>query len=166
MNADLGFSASVFGFAGGIFFVSYALLEVPSNMLMMRFGTRLWVTRIMISWGVISAAQMFVTTPTQFYALRFLLGAAEAGFFPAILYYASLWFPAQWRGRVPGRPSRACPRIVSPRIERPRAPICLWFTIPEAEMHELISNRGASGEIWTARRARNAEVSGDESGSL
>ena len=74
--------------------------------------------------------------------------------------------PAQWRGRVPGRPSRACPRIVSPRIERPRAPICLWFTIPEAEMHELISNRGASGEIWTARRARNAEVSGDESGSL
>jgi ACS family tartrate transporter-like MFS transporter len=103
MNADLGFSASVFGFAGGIFFVSYALLEVPSNMLMMRFGTRLWVTRIMISWGVISAAQMFVTTPLQFYALRFLLGAAEAGFFPAILYYASLWFPAQWRGRVISR---------------------------------------------------------------
>jgi ACS family tartrate transporter-like MFS transporter len=103
MNADLGFSASVFGFAGGIFFVSYALLEVPSNMLMMRFGTRLWVTRIMISWGVISAAQMFVTTPMQFYALRFLLGAAEAGFFPAILYYASLWFPAQWRGRVISR---------------------------------------------------------------
>ena len=103
MNADLGFSASVFGFAGGIFFVSYALLEVPSNMLMMRFGTRLWVTPIMISWGVISAAQMFVTTPMQFYALRFLLGAAEAGFFPAILYYASLWFPAQWRGRVISR---------------------------------------------------------------
>ncbi|WP_310476512.1 MFS transporter, partial [Sandarakinorhabdus sp.] len=103
MNADLGFSASVFGFAGGIFFVSYALLEAPSNMLMMRFGTRLWVTRIMISWGVISAAQMFVTTPMQFYALRFLLGAAEAGFFPAILYYASLWFPAQWRGRVISR---------------------------------------------------------------
>ncbi|WP_197042046.1 MFS transporter [Sandarakinorhabdus oryzae] len=103
MNRDLGFTASVYGFAGGLFFVSYALLEVPSNMLMMRFGTRVWVTRIMISWGLISAAQMFVTTPFQYYVLRFLLGAAEAGFFPSILFYASLWFPAQWRGRVVSR---------------------------------------------------------------
>jgi hypothetical protein len=71
--------------------------------------------------------------------------------------------PARWRGRVPGRPSPRSPRIVSPRIERPRAPKGLWFTIPEAEMHELISNRGASTKIWTARRARKAEVSGDES---
>ena len=103
MNKDLGFTATVYGFAGGIFFISYALLEVPSNMAMMRFGTRLWVTRIMISWGILSAALMFVTTPTQFYVLRFLLGAAEAGFFPAILYYASIWFPAQWRARVVSR---------------------------------------------------------------
>lgn len=103
MNADLGFTATVYGFAGGIFFVSYALLEVPSNMAMMRFGTRVWVTRIMISWGILSAAQMFVTTPMHFYIVRFLLGAAEAGFFPAILYYASIWFPAQWRGRVVSR---------------------------------------------------------------
>ncbi|OYQ33087.1 hypothetical protein CHU93_03280 [Sandarakinorhabdus cyanobacteriorum] len=103
MNRDLGFTASVYGFAGGLFFVSYALLEVPSNMLMMRFGTRRWVTRIMISWGLISAAQMLVTTPLEYYVLRFLLGAAEAGFFPAILFYASLWFPAQWRGRVVSR---------------------------------------------------------------
>lgn len=103
MNRDLGFTASVYGFAGGLFFVSYALLEVPSNMLMMRFGTRRWVTRIMISWGLISAAQMFVSTPFEYYLLRFLLGAAEAGFFPAILFYASLWFPAQWRGRVVSR---------------------------------------------------------------
>jgi MFS transporter, ACS family, tartrate transporter len=103
MNRDLGFTASVYGFAGGLFFVSYALLEVPSNMLMMRFGTRRWVTRIMISWGLISAAQMFVTTPLQYYVLRFLLGAAEAGFFPSILFYASLWFPARWRGRVVSR---------------------------------------------------------------
>jgi MFS transporter, ACS family, tartrate transporter len=103
MNADLGFTATVYGFAGGVFFVSYALLEVPSNVAMMRFGTRVWLTRIMISWGVISAATMFVQTPLQFYALRFLLGAAEAGFFPAILFYASIWFPAKWRGRAVSR---------------------------------------------------------------
>ena len=72
--------------------------------------------------------------------------------------------PARWRGRVPGRPSRACSRSVSPRIERPHAPKGLWFTVPEAEMHELISNRGASAKIRTARRARKAEVSGHESG--
>jgi ACS family tartrate transporter-like MFS transporter len=103
MNADLGFTATVYGFAGGVFFISYALLEVPSNIAMMRFGTRVWLTRIMITWGVISAAQMFVQTPMQFYVLRFLLGAAEAGFFPAILYYASLWFPSKWRGRAVSR---------------------------------------------------------------
>jgi ACS family tartrate transporter-like MFS transporter len=103
MNEDLGFSATIYGLAGGIFFVSYALLEVPSNVAMMRFGTRVWITRIMISWGLISAAQMFVQTPMQFYILRFLLGAAEAGFFPAILFYASLWFPAKWRGRAVSR---------------------------------------------------------------
>lgn len=103
MNEDLGFSATVYGIAGGIFFVSYALLEVPSNVAMMRFGTRVWITRIMITWGLISAAQMFVQTPLQFYILRFLLGAAEAGFFPAILFYASLWFPAKWRGRAVSR---------------------------------------------------------------
>jgi ACS family tartrate transporter-like MFS transporter len=103
MNEDLGFSATVYGFAGGVFFVSYALLEVPSNVAMMRFGTRLWITRIMITWGIISAATMFVQTPMQFYILRFLLGAAEAGFFPAVLFYASLWFPAKWRGRAVSR---------------------------------------------------------------
>jgi ACS family tartrate transporter-like MFS transporter len=103
MNADLGFTATVYGFAGGVFFISYALLEVPSNVAMMRFGTRVWLTRIMISWGVISAATMFVQTPLQFYVLRFLLGAAEAGFFPAILFYASIWFPAKWRGRAVSR---------------------------------------------------------------
>ena len=103
MNRDLGFTATVYGFAGGIFFVSYALLEVPSNMAMMRFGARVWVTRIMISWGVLSAALMFLTTPMQYYVLRFLLGAAEAGCFPAGLYYASTWFPTQWRARVVSR---------------------------------------------------------------
>lgn len=103
MNHDLGFTATVYGFAGGVFFVSYALLEIPSNVAMMRFGTRVWLTRIMVTWGLISAATLFVQTPLQFYILRFLLGAAEAGFFPAILFYASLWFPAQWRGRAVSR---------------------------------------------------------------
>lgn len=103
MNEDLGFSATVYGLAGGIFFISYALLEVPSNVAMMRFGTRVWITRIMVTWGLISAAQMFVQTPMQFYVLRFLLGAAEAGFFPAILFYASIWFPVKWRGRAVSR---------------------------------------------------------------
>lgn len=103
MNRDLGFTATIYGFAGGVFFVSYALLEVPSNIAMMRFGPRLWMARIMISWGLLSAAHMFVSTPTQFYVLRFLLGAAEAGFIPAVMYYVSLWFPVQWRGRAVSR---------------------------------------------------------------
>ena len=103
MNADLGFTATIYGIAGGIFFLSYALLEVPSSAALMRFGTRIWLTRIMITWGLISAAQMFVQTPMQFYVLRFLLGAAEAGFFPAVLFFASLWFPAKWRGRAVSR---------------------------------------------------------------
>jgi ACS family tartrate transporter-like MFS transporter len=103
MNADLGFTATVYGIAGGIFFLSYALLEVPSSAALMRFGTRIWLTRIMITWGLISAAQMLVQTPMQFYVLRFLLGAAEAGFFPAVLFYASQWFPAKWRGRAVSR---------------------------------------------------------------
>ena len=103
MNADLGFTATIYGIAGGIFFLSYATLEVPSNMAMMRFGPRVWLTRIMVTWGIVSAATMFVQTPLQFYIMRFLLGAAEAGFFPAVLYYVSHWFPGQWRGRAVSR---------------------------------------------------------------
>jgi ACS family tartrate transporter-like MFS transporter len=103
MNADLGFTATIYGLAGGLFFLSYALLEVPSNLAMARFGARTWIARIMVTWGIVSAATMFVQTPMQFYVMRFLLGAAEAGFFPAIIYYVSLWFPERWRGRAVGR---------------------------------------------------------------
>ena len=99
MNRDLGFSAAAFSVGAGIFFIGYALFEVPSNLLLVRVGARRWVARIMITWGVLASALMFVRTPTQFYAIRFLLGVAEAGFFPAILYYLSQWYPASMRAR-------------------------------------------------------------------
>lgn len=100
MQADLGFGEAVFGLGAGIFFLSYFLLEVPSNMLLARFGARRWIARIMVSWGLLSVATLFVQTPTQFYVLRFLLGAAEAGFFPGVMLYLTRWYPAQRRGRV------------------------------------------------------------------
>src|SRR6478672_9507203 len=99
MNQDLHFSASVYGFGAGLFFVSYALLEVPSNLLLVRFGARRWLARIMVTWGLLAAGMMFVHTPTQFYVMRFLLGAAEAGFFPGVVFYLAQWFPARHRGR-------------------------------------------------------------------
>ena len=100
MNRALGFSASVYGFGAGIFFVSYVIFEIPSNLLLDRFGVRVWIARIMITWGVVSAATMFVRSPESFFALRFLLGAAEAGFFPGIILYLTRWFPAAERARA------------------------------------------------------------------
>ena len=100
MNEDLGFSAAVFGFGAGVFFVGYALCEVPSNLLLVRVGARLWIARIMITWGIISTAMMFVEGPLSFYVLRFLLGVAEAGFLPGILYYLGHWFPSRERARA------------------------------------------------------------------
>jgi ACS family tartrate transporter-like MFS transporter len=103
MNGDLGFSATAYGFGVGIFFVGYALFEVPSNLMLARFGARRWIARIMITWGVIASAMMFVRTPPQFYTLRFLLGLAEAGFFPGIVYYLAHWFPPNHRARALSR---------------------------------------------------------------
>src|SRR5256886_12121881 len=93
MNSKLGFSSAAFGFGSGVFFLGYCLCEVPSNLILHRVGARRWIARIMMSWGVISVAMMFVRTTLAFYVLRFLLGAAEAGFFPGMLYYLSLWYP-------------------------------------------------------------------------
>src|SRR5437870_4772028 len=93
MNSDLGFSSAAFGFGSGVFFVGYCLFEVPSNLILHRVGARRWIARIMISWGAISVAMMFVRTTATFYMLRFLLGAAEAGFFPGVVYYLSHWYP-------------------------------------------------------------------------
>lgn len=100
MNADLGLSAQVFGLGAGIFFVGYVLFEVPSNVMLERFGARVWIARIMISWGILSAAMAFVQGPKSFYAVRFLLGIAEAGFFPGIIFYLTCWFPSQHRARI------------------------------------------------------------------
>ncbi|MES2177531.1 MAG: MFS transporter [Gemmatimonadota bacterium] len=99
MNKDLGLSSGAFGLGAGIFFIGYSLFEVPSNLLLVRVGARRWIARIMISWGILATAMMLVRTPMQFYAVRFLLGVAEAGFFPAIIYYLSVWFPASMRAR-------------------------------------------------------------------
>jgi len=100
MQAELQFSDAVYGVGAGIFFIGYFLFEVPSNLLMTRAGARIWIARIMISWGVISSALMFTTSAASFYVLRFLLGVAEAGFFPGIILYLTYWYPAQRRARM------------------------------------------------------------------
>ncbi|MGH8786859.1 MAG: MFS transporter [Cupriavidus necator] len=100
MLNDLQFSETIYGLGAGIFFIGYFLFEVPSNVILHKVGARIWIARIMITWGAISAAMMFVTTPTMFYVLRFLLGIAEAGFFPGIILYLTYWYPANRRGRT------------------------------------------------------------------
>jgi ACS family tartrate transporter-like MFS transporter len=102
MSADIGLSAAAYGLGAGMFFIGYALLEIPSNAGMYRFGARKWIARILISWGIFATAMALVNGETTFYVVRFLLGAAEAGFFPAILFYLTLWFPAPQRVLVLG----------------------------------------------------------------
>src|SRR6201991_485286 len=102
MNKDLGFSASQFGFGAGVFFIAYFLFEVPSNLALERFGARRWIARIMFSWGVLSMAQAWVGGATSFNVVRFLLGIAEAGFFPGVIFYITLWFPSAYRARIVG----------------------------------------------------------------
>ena len=99
MNKDLGFTPEIYGWGAGIFFFGYFLFEIPSNVILTHVGARRWICRIMASWGVISAANAFVQGPTSFYVLRFLLGLAEAGFAPGMIFYLSLWFPARLRAR-------------------------------------------------------------------
>src|SRR6476660_9838085 len=100
MNRDLGFSPSVYGFAASIFFVSYAIFQIPATVLLERMGARRTVFAIMTAWGALSAATAFVHEPTLFYVLRFLLGVAEAGFFPGIILYLTFWFPREYRARI------------------------------------------------------------------
>ncbi|GJE09506.1 MFS transporter [Methylobacterium longum] len=100
MNKDLGFTSAVFGFGAGVFFFGYFLCEVPSNIILDKVGARLWIARVMITWGIISFAFAFVQGEYSFYTLRFLLGAAEAGFFPGIILYLSYWFPIRYRAGV------------------------------------------------------------------
>ena len=103
MNRDLHFSASIYGFGAGLFFLSYAACEIPSNLLLVRFGASRWIARIMLTWGLLAMGMIFVKTPLQFYVMRFLLGMAEAGFFPGVVFYLSQWFPAKVRARTISR---------------------------------------------------------------
>jgi ACS family tartrate transporter-like MFS transporter len=100
MNQQLGLSAGQFGLAAGVFFLGYSTFEIPSNLMLYRFGARRWLARIMISWGLVSAGTAFVVGPNSFYALRLLLGIAEAGFFPGVTFFLAAWFPAQYRTRM------------------------------------------------------------------
>jgi MFS transporter, ACS family, tartrate transporter len=100
MNKQLGLSPSQFGLAAGIFFLGYSSFEIPSNLMLYRFGARRWLARIMISWGIVSTAMVFVVGPNSFYALRLLLGIAEAGFFPGVTFFLAAWFPIQFRTRM------------------------------------------------------------------
>ena len=100
MSASLHLDAPVFGFAAGIFFVGYFIFEVPSNVVLTKVGARIWIARIMVFWGLVTISMMFVTGAKSFTALRFLLGAAEAGFFPGILFYLTRWYRAKDRARA------------------------------------------------------------------
>jgi MFS family permease len=100
MNHDIGLTQAAFGLGGGLFYVTYVLFEIPSNLAMKKVGPRLWIARIMVSWGLVSAAMAFVTGPNSFYAVRLLLGAAEAGFFPGVILYLTYWFPRAYRARI------------------------------------------------------------------
>jgi MFS family permease len=109
MVKGLHMSPTVFGFGGGIFFVSYFLFEVPSNLLLEKLGARLWIARIMITWGFLAAGTAFVVGPKSFYTMRLLLGAAEAGFFPGVILYLTYWFPSEYRARIVGMFTVAIP---------------------------------------------------------
>ncbi|MGF6753425.1 MFS transporter [Paraburkholderia sp. GAS42] len=100
MSQDLAFSETVFGLGAGVFFIGYFLFELPSNILMHKLGARIWIARIMITWGIMSALFVFVKTPMQFYVLRFLLGLAEAGFYPGVILYLTYWFPSHRRAKI------------------------------------------------------------------
>jgi D-galactonate transporter len=125
MNKDLQFSSTVYGLGAGIFFISYFLLETPSNLILVRVGARRWIARIMFTWGILSGAMAFVNSEITFYIIRFLFGAAEAGFFPGILFYLTLFFPAAYRGRMVSMYMVAIP--VSAVIGAPVSTLLLQF---------------------------------------
>ena len=115
-QADTNISDAAFAFGAGVFFVGYALLEVPSNLILHRVGARLWMCRIMVTWGLVSAAMVFAHTETSFYILRFLLGVAEAGFFPGVILYLTYWFPSAVRGKAMGFFSVSYTHLTLPTI--------------------------------------------------
>lgn len=136
MNKDLGLSATQFGWAGSIFFIAYTIFEIPSNLAMNRFGARRWIARIMITWGLAACANALVVGANSYYFIRFLLGAFEAGFFPGVILYLSLWFPAQYRTRM-----LALFAVAAPVSQLVSAPISVGLL----ELHGLL---GLSGWQW------------------
>ena len=136
MNTDIGLSASAFGLGAGIFFLGYFLFEVPSNLIMQRVGARTWIARILITWGIISMGMAAVQGPRSFYAARFLLGLAEAGFFPGMILYLTYWFPAAERARIIGWFMLAIPvsnvigaPLSTALLERPLFGLTGWQTM-------------------------------------
>ncbi|MCF7542795.1 MFS transporter [Pseudomonas petrae] len=136
MTEQLGLSATQFGLGAGIMFFGYCLCEVPSNLAMYRFGARLWMARIMITWGLAAAATAMVVGPYSFYAVRLILGIAEAGFFPGVIFFLTLWFPAQYRTRV-----LAWFTVATPISFLVGGPLSVWLL----QMHGLL---GLSGWQW------------------
>jgi len=102
MNRDLGFTQGVYGFGAGLFFLTYCVFEIPSNLMLYKFGATRWIARVLLTWGICAAGMAFVVGENSFYVMRLLLGAAEAGFFPGVLFFLTLWFPAAYRGRIVG----------------------------------------------------------------
>ena len=137
MNKELGFDDAIYGFGVGIFFIGYFIFEVPSNMLMQRFGARIWIARIMVSWGLVSASMMFINSSLSFYCLRVLLGVAEAGFFPGMVLYLTYWFPARQRARASAwfMTSTALSGLIA-------NPLGMWI------METLNGHSGFSGWRW------------------
>ena len=136
MKEDLGFTASILGFGAGIFFLGYFLFEVPSNIILHKVGARIWIARVMVTWGIIAGGMAFVESSTSFYVMRFLLGVAEAGFFPGIILYLSYWFPARNRAGVIALFMAAAP--IATAIGSPISAALL-------EMHGIV---GVAGWQW------------------
>lgn len=136
MTDQLGLTAAQFGLGAGIMFVGYCLCEVPSNLAMYRFGARRWMARIMITWGLAAAATAFVVGPYSFYVIRFILGVAEAGFFPGVIFFLTLWFPAQYRTRV-----LAWFTVATPISFLVGGPLSIWLL----QMHGFL---GLAGWQW------------------
>ena len=124
MLSDLHFSETVYGLGAGMFFIGYFLFEVPSNLFLHRVGARLWIARIMITWGIVSASFMFIRTPASFYILRFVLGIAEAGFFPGIILYLTYWFPSERRAQMVAL-FMAAPPLAESSADRSRDGSCI-----------------------------------------
>jgi D-galactonate transporter len=137
MQGDLQFSETVYGLGAGVFFIAYFLFEVPSNLILHRLGARRWIARIMITWALVSASFVFVRTPASFYALRFLLGIAEAGFFPGVILYLTYWYPAERRSRM------VCTFMTAvPLAGLLGGPLSGWI------MQSLAGARGLTGWQW------------------